>query len=378
MMQMAKMKKIITGAIDHKKSNEPIYVEGSLQATDVKKDVFAVDIGFGYTKFKSSDEEGMIASICNPLASLAELQMSPGDIIDSLAVEHNGEIVLVGQLAAKYNRMAARSTYRERAQDENFEALYKAAIVAAYYQYPQLELTLVTGLPNDDLQDQKNDIQKKINEITSVSYYYDRTKYTIEIKYADVIVKTQPDGFWTEMHYDDNLEKVTMQNDHGEAIKRMGILDCGHGTLNMSLFEGNDILGIGTKTCSADGVHAIYDSVGMALKSNFKYDPSHLDIESAIVKEEVRIRGVIQNVSSLIRPIKEQYAASSFQAIYEKWKNELDQLNAIFIPGGGSNVIAEKLATLLAEKTRYTETYTLEDAQLLNVRGYYKIGQLSE
>ena len=146
----------------------------------------------------------------------------------------------------------------------------------------------------------------------------------------------------------------------------------------MSLFEGNDILGIGTKTCSADGVHAIYDSVGMALKANFKYDPSHLDIESAIVKEEVRIRGVVQNVSSIIRPIKEQYAASSFQAIYEKWKNELDQLNAIFIPGGGSNVIAEKLATLLAEKTRYTETYTLEDAQLLNVRGYYKIGQLTE
>lgn len=350
--------------------------ETKKEITKVYKDVFAIDIGFGYEKFKATDTEGTIASFCSQIGSLQELvQTEKQEIINSLTIEHNGQIQLVGFLAAKHDRQVARSTYRERALDDNFQVLFKAGIVAAYHRYSNVDLTVVTGLPNDDLNNQKDDLAEKIRGITTVNYYYDNKRYTINITYSDVIVVTQPEGFRAELLFNDNFNHNAPINEQGDVIRRMGVLDFGHGTLNMSLFEGTDILGVGTRTCSAAGLHSIYDTVGMALKKYFdQFDSNHLDIECAIVRKKVRVRGRQYDVSDLVNPIVDKYANDSFQAIYEKWKGELDQLNAIFITGGGSNIIAERIAHIFAKKARYTDVYIVDLAQLLNVRGYYKIG----
>lgn len=374
---MVAIRKVIEGKTsDHIKTNtSPSYTKGSLAKKDLLEDVFAFDIGFGYDKFKSTETEGTIASLCTVINSLEEIQMDKADMINSLAIEHDGQIVLVGTLAAKYNRQVARSTFRDRTIDENFQTLYKAAIVAAYHEYPQLKLKVVTGLPNDDL-DQMKAIEKTIRNITSVNYFYDNKMYTIEISYTNVLIRTQPEGFHAELMFDDELLPIEPTNEKDEVIRRMGVLDFGHGTLNMSLFEGNDLLAVGSKTCSVEGINAIYQNVSFALKKQFEnYEPTHLDIESAIVRKKVRVRGSSYAVDSLVLPIIKKYAQDSFRAIYEKWKGELDSLNAIFINGGGSNIVSQYLAEEFLEKARYSDVYTVDGAQLLNVRGYHKIGK---
>ena len=374
---MVNIKKVIQGKTsDHLRSNTtPHYSEGAAEQNDTYQDIFAFDIGFGYDKFKSTNTEGSIASLCMTINSLAEIQMDKADMINSLAIEHEGQIVLVGTLAAKYNRQVARSTFRDRAIDDNFQALYKAAIVAAYHQYSKLELKVITGLPNDDL-DQKQAIEKIIRGIREVKYFYDDKIYTISIKYDNVIIRTQPEGFHAELMFDDDMQPVEPTNEKDELIRRMGVLDFGHGTLNMSVFEGNDLLGVGGRTCSVEGINAIYQNVSYALKQQFEnYEPSHLDIESAIVRNTIRVKGSAYKVDQIVTPIIKKYAQDSFRAIYEKWKGELDQLNAIFITGGGSNIVSEDLAKEFLDKARYSDVYTVDSAQLLNVRGYYKIGK---
>lgn len=373
---MVMIRKVIEGKTnDHLRAKQESYSEGILKKKDVYKDIFAFDIGFGYDKFKSTDTEGSIASLCTVINSLDEIQMDKTDMINSLAIEHDGQIVLVGALAAKYNRQVSRSTFRNRTIDDNFQTLYKAAIVAAYHQYPMLNLTVVTGLPNDDL-DQKKAIEKTIKSVEKVKYFYDNKVFTINIKYNDVIIRTQPEGFHAELMYDDELKTVEPTNEKNEVIRRMGVLDFGHGTLNMSVFEGNDLLGVGSRTCSVEGINAIYQSVSYALKRQFdNYEPSHLDIEAAIVRNRVRVKGQSYMVDGLVKPIIKKYAQDAFREIYEKWKGELDQLNAIFITGGGSNIVSDDLAREFLEKARYSDVYTVDDAQLLNVRGYYKIGK---
>lgn len=79
--------------------------ETKKEITKIYKDVFAIDIGFGYEKFKATDVEGTIASFCSQIGSLQELvQTEKQDIINSLIIEHNGQIQLVGFLAAKHDR----------------------------------------------------------------------------------------------------------------------------------------------------------------------------------------------------------------------------------------------------------------------------------
>ena len=373
---MVMIKKVIEGkASDHLRADVQKYEKGTLRKKEVHSDVFAFDVGFGYNKFKSSDAEGSIASLCTVIDSLSEIQMEKTDMINSLAIDHNGQIVLVGTLAAKYNRQVARSTFRDRAIDDNFQVLYKAAIVAAFYEYPKIELKVVTGLPNDDL-GQKKAIEKIIREINSVSYFYNGKLYTIDISYSDIILKTQPEGFHAELMIDDDMQRIEPTNEKGDLIRRMGVLDFGHGTLNMSLFDGNNLLGVGSKTSSAEGINAVYQKVAFALKQRFEnYDPSHLDIESAIVRKRIRVRGEFYQVEDLVLPIIKQYAQNIFRTVYEKWKGEMDQLDAIFITGGGSNIVSEDLANEFLEKARYSDVYTVDAAQLLNVRGYYKIGK---
>ena len=142
------------------------------------------------------------------------------------------------------------------------------------------------------------------------------------------------------------------------------------------MFDGNNLLGVGSKTSSAEGINAVYQKVAFALKQRFEnYDPSHLDIESAIVRKRIRVRGEFYQVEDLVLPIIKQYAQNIFRTVYEKWKGEMDQLDAIFITGGGSNIVSEDLANEFLEKARYSDVYTVDAAQLLNVRGYYKIGK---
>lgn len=374
---MVTIKKVIEGkANEHLRTNtKQNYTEGSLAQKDVFTDVFAFDAGFGYDKFKSTNVEGSIASLCTTINSLSEIQMDKTDMINSLAIEHEGKIILVGTLAAKYNRQVARSTFRDRAIDENFQVIYKAAIVAAYHEYSKLNLTVVTGLPNDDL-DQKKAILNTIKNIDKVKYFYDGKIYTITINYADIMIRTQPEGFHVELMVDDALQPNEPTNEKGDIIRRMGVLDFGHGTLNMSLFEGNDLLAVGSRTCSVDGISDIYENVAFALKKQFEnYEPTHLDIENAIVRNKIRVKGSSYNVDTLVNPIIKKYAQDSFRTIYEKWKGELDQLNAIFITGGGSNIVSEDLAREFLDKAKYSDVYTVDSAQLLNVRGYYKIGK---
>lgn len=348
----------------------PSYVDGAVVSGEVHKDIFAVDIGFGYTKFKSTDAEGAIASLCNSIGSLYELQVDEvqnENIINSLAIEHDGQVILVGKLASKYNPQVARSTYRERSLDDNFLPLYKAAIVSAFAGYSNVELTVVTGLPNDDLE-QIADLRAIIESVDHVSYYNARTKHTICLKYEDIIIKTQPEGFRAEIIRDEELKDI--------EIKRMGVLDFGHGTLNVSLFDGEDLLAIGTKTFSTSGVHAMHDTMALALKGKFtQFEPTHLAVETALIKKEVKVRNHVYPIVEEVESIKRKYAHDSFKVIYEKWKAELDQLNIIFITGGGSHLIADEVAQIFEEKAKYDHVYGVGSSQFLTVRGYYRIGE---
>lgn len=374
---MVKMQKMVNNSTSSYKNIEEVYEEGQLENQEIHKDIFAFDVGFGYNKFKSSNVEGTIASLCTPIDSVSELQIAKRDIINSLVIENDGQMFLVGDLAAKTNRQVERSTFRDRAIDENFEILYKAAIVSAYHQYGQINLTLVTGLPNDDLA-QKKSIESKINAIKKIKYYYDGKMYTINITYEKLIICTQPEGFHTELTIDDNLKAINLKNDDNEPLSRVGILDFGHGTLNMSLFEGKDLIRVGNKSCSIEGMNKIYLSVSAALKKQFNnYVPAHLDTETAIVRNRIRVKGQTYSVEKLVQPIIKKYVQETFRSIYENWKAEIDQLSAIFVTGGGSNVVGSYLADEFSSKAAYSNVYSVDEAQLLNVRGYFKIGRLA-
>lgn len=372
---MALIKKAVTENSDHRKAAKAT-IDITKQHAE-KKSILAVDIGFGYNKGKTEDCEFAIASLITQVASLDELQVDEkAAIVDSIIVEHEDKIYLVGTLAARFNRQVARSTFRERSIDENFPVLYKASIVAAYDGYSDLQLQVVTGLPNSDLE-QQEDLHSLIGSIQEVVYYKQGKRYAIDITYQNISIVSQTDGGYSELMYSDELELTIPQNENGERMTKIGILDFGQGTTNASIYEGGNKVGIGSRTCSLPGVHSIYERIGMMLRDQFQpYEPTHLDIEGALVHKAVKVKGSQYNVADPVASIIEIFSTEIFQTIFEKWKNELDSMQAIFIIGGGSNLILEPLTRVFEKKAKYTHIYYAEEAQMLNVRGYFKYGRL--
>lgn len=376
---MALIKRIVNRDVEHRniasiEPEKPIILDSKC------KDIFGIDVGFGYVKLTSDITEAIIPSLIVEISDLKELQFKENlDFAESLTIEMDGKIYLVGEIAARFNRQSERTTFRERDNDNYFAILYRAAIATAYNEYGNVELDVVTGLPNSDL-NQTEDLRNIIEKTKEVIYYHDGKRYQINLDYNDISVIAQPEGCYYSVAYDETAKKIEQRNDKDIPINTFGVLDFGHGTLNISIFANGDTLGMGTTSTSLDGANSIYKMLGLKIREGFtNFEPTHIDLEKAMIHNQIKIRGQIYDVKHLVDEVKDRFAEETFRKVYEKWGNDIDSLDAIFVIGGGANILLERIANLFYDKLKYTNVYAvgeLEDIQLINVRGYRIFGLL--
>lgn len=287
--------------------------------------ILGIDVGYSHTKvtsekcefsFKSTIEEGSI------------------DIGSSLELEYNGKIYTVGEDSGLY------ATDINKIKTENFEICLYTAIAKAMGRKATETINLVTGLPAQYYQEQKDKLIKSLEgKNVTVSLNGKPKRFSIE----NVIVFPQSAG-------------VLLLNPE-LLIGDTCIVDIGGFTVDLSAFNGKKLRKLYT---IEEGMNVVANKLVQKIKSEYEvsYDILKADdlLNSKIIiknNKEVNIESLIDNVLD-----------AHYKIIENRLKGipEYNTSKRIFV-GGGSKRLENYIDTEIAEDTIY-----------INSRAYYKIG----
>lgn len=287
--------------------------------------ILGIDVGYSHTKvtgekvefgFKSTIEEGAL------------------DIGSSLVLEDNEKIYTVGEDAGIY------ATDINKIETENFEICLYTAIAKAMGRKSTEIIDLVTGLPAQYYQEQKDKLIKALEgKNVTVSLNGKPKRFTIR----NVIVFPQSAG-------------VLLLNPE-LLVGDTCIVDIGGFTVDLSIFSGKKLRKLYT---IEEGMNVVANKLVQKIKSEYEvsYDILKADdlLDSKIIiKDNKQV-----NIESLIDSV----LAAHYKIIENRLKGiaEYNTSKRIFV-GGGSKRLESFIDTDVAEDTVYT-----------NSRAYYKIG----
>ena len=167
-----------------------------------------------------------------------------------------------------------------------------------------------------------------------------------------------------------------------KQIKNFAVADFGFKTLDYTVFNGKDIIGLGERLSnSADGINTLFIELKTRLNRAYpRINITHHMLEDVIKTGVLKTRGGVEDVSDVVIAAREAYVDRAFGALYNAWEPVLDQLDAVFIEGGAARFLErslfERFKTVGFAVDKLMIADDSEDPQMQNVRGYRKLARL--
>lgn len=315
-----------------------------------------LDVGFGYTKAMDGTKGILFPSVISPAVDLKfkSLEEHPAPYPDHLTVTLDGEAHFVGNLALQEGRFAYATLDRMRIETQEYRLLFLTAL-SLCVQFPDEELSVVTGLPVDDYDD-RDLIEKTLFGRFHLMVGGQAVSFVIRRS----TVVPQPCGAYMDLTFRDTLEHVN----EGYSQSLVGIIDIGHKTTDFVLVQQNRYVERLSGSIK-HGMSAVYQAAISRLSATYR---GNWDLRSA---EEVIHKGIICRLGEQIPvdPILfEADMAGLAQEItawiHQRWRDH--PLDGLICTGGGS--VPLKAHLLKA----FPGMVFMSDPQQANVRGFYK------
>lgn len=236
-----------------------------------------------------------------------------------------------------------------------------AEIVSQSQISPTDEITIVTGVPSDEIG--KIAEEQLIATLKGMHVVYiDGTEISLNV--TNVIVLPQPFGSVMKLYLDVNGFVL----DESYEEKRVGIIDIGSGTTDLDIINQ-------LKREPA------YKSIPIAMNDVYTHILEFIGkktIEPSILSIQKYFDSGIYTISKRIGDIDfsdEKDKAISKVAnrivteVSKKWKN-FDQFDEVIVTGGGAVLFAPYLESLMGNIT------IIENYQMANVEGFYRFGRM--
>jgi len=342
-------------------------------------DILAIDIGYGGTKAISDMAGGKVLHFPSFVSTAISMDATPTHVATDITVLINDTEYHYGKRAIISDPRVSRLTLDDREHDTAMVVLYHATLAEFYKNYEHVDLYVVSGLPNQSRMSTEGPLLAllKGNEDGKfvVNYMIGKTKKSLTVNVLNVRINTQPEGFYVNLMRDANLEKINSAD-----YNYFGVLDFGHYTFDYTIFNGADMVGLGGRyTNSYDGMYKAHEHLAKLLQEEYasaKFRPHQSDVELALQTGSIKVRGEVQDVSDLVSKVISTYARQSFEHILGRWEPILDNLDGIFMEGGGSVAVAPLLAQHFVSSAQYKRTFLAEDPEYSNVQGYLKLGRI--
>lgn len=285
--------------------------------------ILGVDVGYTYTK----TSEGVIFP-----SKIAEADtISTGD---KITIGNKSYFIGTGISTFDLNKIDSE--------------VFKVCLIASIAKStPDNDVKVVVGLPIGQYQNQKDQLEKMLEENKTVKITYDGEERTLNIKDFKV--------------YAQGAAALYSQKISGDAI----IVDIGGMTTDIAFFEinGNTRRVTFSSTVFKCGTLTLYSKVIQAVNEHFTLSLESSDGE-AILRDGLAVDGIKQDVG-FIKPIIIEHVN---RIIDELHVNYPCKIKPIYLCGGGSLILGEVI------KREFPNASYMNDAQFANAKGFKEVG----
>jgi plasmid segregation protein ParM len=310
--------------------------------------VTAVDIGYRWLKGVSALRTVREPSIVGAKKFVYEDSIRSTDIIFN-------EEYFIGNFAVRHSDVKYYSIKDQKYDMWTTEILLKTALGLLC---ERSDTYLVTGLPMDFYETQKESLETMIEKVNGDPDYTIRFGRGPVIKCGPIVLRTktvpQPLGSAMDYLLDDNGDVIDKKTAKGSIL----VIDPGSYTLGLLALHGMEV---GKESCSPPGLATdmAYKLLQDYLREHFGRAPSKADMDPYVLKGEYE--------GTDISPLIEK----AFQTLSYQIQLEIEGLNTKYdtyiVTGGNADIIGKYL--------NLPNKILLPDAQMANVRGYRKIAR---
>lgn len=315
-----------------------------------------LDHGNGHVKCHDGRTTVIFPSVVGPAVTISFRSELAEPHPEDLSIESGGRFWFVGELAIRQSPHPIHPRGQER-DGELLRLLMLGALARAGVGGGE-SLRLITGLPVDwYLPDAIAGLQRALAGRQECTVNGQARRWTVE----RCEVYPQPFGAVA-------YEILRPGGDGSIAAEATGVIDIGHTTTNLALFEALEYIQAGSRSVES-GMGLAYDLVAREVAERFGLELSPEAAEQATRTGVVRVAGQTCHIPE----IRERALAAVVDGILapmgELWGNAR-QLGRILIAGGGAMQVGQRLAG------RFRQARVLAQPQLANAIGFQLYGSL--
>lgn len=330
-------------------------------------EIVGIDVGFGFTKAYNGSNAIIFKSL---IGEATEIQFYPslGDesATSNLHITLDDKSYFIGSYAELQSKLP-EFTLDQELLIENFVKILAITGVGLCSD-SQEPLNVVTGLPVEYLRRDTRRLKEMIQGVHEITFHeYDGKDRTRQIIINKIYVIPQPIGSIFNLIFDKN-GKI---RDKGLAAQKLGVVDIGFRTTDLSIFNRLRYIERGSATLNT-GISRYYSALANMLRRESNINLELYRIFKFLESGMIKIRGKEYNITGLKNKIYSQAATTIASDLNRRWENDWD-IDSIILSGGGSVELAEYLSPNI--KGNVIPIQSEIDARLNNVQGYFKFGQ---
>ncbi len=304
------------------------------------KNIFAgADIGFG--DFKGVTSGGDVIKFPTAVAYARKSIADIGETLETYT--YMGREYLVGQ-GAIFNAFSTRSL--------DFLLKYAPLLLfKAFKDFKEIS-HIAVGLPVGFYTAENRETLS--NVLRSCEINGDKRYFNIEVFPQGV-------GILIDYRYDHNNQEIAGTDTDGL------ILDLGHFTVDVVLFEKGVAIRDGSGMLEGEGVSKVCDELAEHIQAETKVRLNEQETKKVFLEGKLRIYGKERDFSTVIRDIVERYVEEVLQTLSSRWERRIQRANKLIIAGGGAYYLRQYLPK------RYNDIIHIPDnPEFANARGFLK------
>jgi len=315
-----------------------------------------LDIGFGYTKARDEEKTIVFPSVISPPVhtSFKSWWQDPSNRLNHLAVTLEEKTYFVGNLALHQGRFAHGTLDRIRTQTREYHLLFLTAL-SLLVQFPDEELSVVTGLPVDDYED-----RDMIEGTLSGRFQITVAEREVSLRIRNLTVIPQPCGAFMDLLFNDI--KGDINEEYAQGL--IGIIDIGFKTTDFVLVRSGEYIQKFSGSLK-HGMSTIYQAAISKFSASYRGNWDLRSVEEAVSEGAICRLGERRAVNYSVLDHDFRGLAEEITSwIRQRWSDQ--KLDRILCAGGGSLLIKPYLAPT------FPNMVFMDDPQKSNVRGFYK------
>lgn len=340
-------------------------------------EIFALDLGNKQTKLKSSKAEYVLPSqilngndLPQQLGALGNLGIKRD--IQMFKTPFDDQSWAWGKDLVNLrldDYLQDTLMYRDRYSNHAFKLLANFAIglLATDFESAKKEImqvAVVAGVPTEDYNNQEQ--LKTLATVLKGQHQVDIDGQTFNVKVETVMIVPQPIGTFYDVLLDNegNLVKEEVLDE------RVGIIDIGGGTVLIDTLMNLEFDKKARKQYST-GANDLYESIASRIQDNVSLYQIEKLVRAGIDDKQFSYRFSKNNILDITDIVEQEIRSFSARLIsnLRSTFKDIKSIDTLIVTGGTSNIIDQDMV-----KDTFEKVVFVTDAELANVRGFYKYG----